>query len=439
MAVIKKCVPAQLAPGIYKALENLVGRENISSDRAVVECYSKFSIDSAGTLKKHAKDPSNIPACIVLPGSTEEVQAVVRVCKRFTVPFIPFTNGQIGFNGPTTSAPTVCIHMSRMNRVLEINALTMTARLEAYADYAQVQADAMKYGLWNGGSPLATTVCKLSSQSAIAGVWQTDHKYGTLSRNIVSITLVTPAGDILKTGSDAVSGMDDFWEYGPGPDLLSLVRGSLGTTGIITEIVVKLHAWPGGAELPEPAAGRPCIHTFHDARYDLAPAPANFKLLWVEFSDFETELSVLREIGQAGIGAGLNATGVYNSYYCSQTQALTLQRVQERFFPPYSCYIILGGFVSEKQINYEESVVRDIIRDAGGTFLSENHKPEVLCALAPWNLDCIRHVTGFRMNRHAYTGSFILSGPVDAVARTTRQTWQKSIEIFGETYSTDRG
>jgi len=435
----KKCVPAQLAPEIYRALENIVGPDNISRDRAVLECYSKFSIDSAGTLKKHAKDPSNIPACIVLPGSTDEVQSVVRVCKRFHVHFIPFTNGQIGVNGPTTPLPTVCIHLSRMNRVLEIDVNTMTARLEAYADYAQVQADAMKLGLWNGGSPLATTLCKLSSQSAIAGVWQTDHKYGGLSRNIVSIRLVTPTGDILVTGSDAVAGMDAFWEYGPGPDLCSLVRGSLGTTGIITEIVVKLHAWPGQAVLPEPSAGRPCIHTYEDARYDAAPAPKNIKLLWAEFSDFETELAAMRAIGQAGIGMGLNATGVYNACYCSQSQDMTLQRIAAHFFPPYNCYIILGGCVSAEQIAWEEAVFRDIIAEAGGVFLTDAHKPEVLSALAPWNLDCIRHVTGFRMNRHAYCGSCVLGGPVDSVARKTRESWQKSIETFGETYITDRG
>jgi FAD/FMN-containing dehydrogenase len=102
----------------------------------------------------------------------------------------------------------------------------MTARIEAFTDYAQLQAEAMKVGLWNGGTPLATTLCKISSQTAFAGIWQTDHKYGCLSRNIISIKVVLPTGDILTTGSNTVSGIDTLWEYGPGPDLLSLVRGS---------------------------------------------------------------------------------------------------------------------------------------------------------------------------------------------------------------------
>ncbi len=435
----KRSIPAKLTPEVYKALEDIVGTEYVSEDRAVVECYSKFSVDSSGALKKHAKDPSNIPACIVLPANTREVQAVVHVCNRFKVQFIAFSNGMISFSGPTTPEPTVCVHTSRMNRVLEIDENNLTARLEAFADYAQLQADAMKRGLWNGGSPLATTLCKLSSQSAFAGIWQTDHKYGTLSRNIVSIKLVTPTGDILITGSDTVSGMDTFWEYGPGPDLFSLVRGSGGTTGIITEIVVKLHTWPGGPELPEPEAGRPCIQTYTEAKYDTGSPPKHHKPLWVEFPDFETELKALAEIGHAGIGIGLNATGVYNSYYCSQTQEMTLERVKEKFFPPYNCYLILSAIISEKQIDYEEKVCRDIIKEVGGTFLSETYKPEVLDALAPWNLDFVRHVTGFRMNRHAYGASIILGGPITTVAHKTREVWTKSIDTFGETYITDRG
>ena len=123
-----------------------------------------------------------------------------------------------------------------------------------------------------------------------------------------------------------------------------------------------------------PPAGRPCIHTYADPKYDTGPAPENYKLLWIEFPDFETELAALREIGQACIGQGLNATGVYNAYYCSQTQDMTLDRVENKFFPPYNCYVIIGGVTSKEQIAYEESVIRDIIAETGGTFLCEKHK-----------------------------------------------------------------
>jgi glycolate oxidase len=174
MSKDKKVVPNKIPREALQAFKDALGDEWVSEDRAVIETYSRFSVDTAGTLRKHLKDPTMIPACIVLPGSTEEVQAIMRIATRFNVKVIPFTNGMIAFNGPTTPDPTLCVHVSRMNRVLEIDEDNLTATLEAYADYGQLQADAMKKGLWNGGSPLATTLCKLSSQTSFAGIWQTD-------------------------------------------------------------------------------------------------------------------------------------------------------------------------------------------------------------------------------------------------------------------------
>jgi hypothetical protein len=435
----KKVIANKLPREVIRALEDALGTDYVSEDRAVIETYSRFSVDSAGTLKKHEKDPSIIPACIVLPGSTEDVQSIIRIANRFTVPIIAFTNGMIAFNGPTTPEPTITAHMSRMNRVLSIDEDNLTATLQAYGDYGQLHAEAMKQGLWNGGSPLATTLCKLSSQTSFAGIWQTDLKYGTLSRNIVSIKLVLPTGEVLITGSDTVSGTDGFWEYGPGPDLLSLVRGGAGTAGIITEITVKLHTWPGGPTLPEPPAGRPCILNYHEPKYDSAPPPDKVKLLWVEFPDYDTEIEALRKVAQSGIGIGLNATGVYNSYYCSQTQDMTLERVKGRFFPAYNLYVIIAGITSDRQIDYEEKVFREIMKETSGTFLTESHKPEVLAALDPWNLDCIRHVTGFRMNRHFYGGSIVPGGPLKDTAYKTKEIWTRTINAVGETYITDRG
>ena len=439
MAKHKGVIPNKIAREVLRSLEDIVGPEWVTEDRAVLETYSRFSVDTTGLLKKHQKDPTNIPACIVLPRSTEDVQAIMHVANRYTVPVIPFTNGMISFNGPTTPAPTICIHLSRMNRVLEIDDEHLTATLEAYADYGQLQAEAMKRGLWNGGSPLATTLCKLSSQTSFAGIWQTDLKYGTLSRNIVSIKAVLPTGEILITGSDTVAGTNCLWEYGPGPDLLSLLRGSAGTAGIITEIKVKLHSWTGGTALPEPPAGRPCILDYHKPAYDTAPPPQRVKLLWVEFPDYDSEVKALHAVAQSGIGMGLNATGVYNSYYCSQTQDMTLERVGNKFFPPYNLYVILYGVTSDDQIAYEEKVFREIMAENKGTFLTEEHKGDVLYALAPWNLDCIRHVTGFRMNRFYYGGSIVPGGLLKDTAYKTKEIWTRTINTVGETYITDRG
>ena len=147
-----KVAAPKLPPDFYSALEDIVGKDNVTQEIAILETYSKYSVDISGYLKKHAKDPSNIPACVVLPSTTEEVQSIVRLSNRHKIPFVPFTNGQLGIaNCPTTPQPTLFIHFSRMNKILELDANKMMARIQAYVDYAQLQADAMKVGLWNGG------------------------------------------------------------------------------------------------------------------------------------------------------------------------------------------------------------------------------------------------------------------------------------------------
>ena len=73
----KKVKPNRLPREVYQALEAIVGKEYITEDRAIVETYSRFGIDITGFLKKHAKDPSNIPACVVLPATTERFR---RLC-----------------------------------------------------------------------------------------------------------------------------------------------------------------------------------------------------------------------------------------------------------------------------------------------------------------------------------------------------------------------
>ncbi len=179
----QKVIQKKLPRDVYNALKNVVGEQWIYEQRSVVETYSKLSIEGSSFIKKHEKDPHVLPACVVLPGSTEEVQAIVRICNRYQVPFIPFTNGQV-FCNPTTPDPTLIIHLSRMNKIIRIDVDNMNATLEAYVDYGMLQSETMKRGLWNGGSPLATSLCKLASQFAFAGLWQTDLKYGLFSRNI---------------------------------------------------------------------------------------------------------------------------------------------------------------------------------------------------------------------------------------------------------------
>jgi hypothetical protein len=117
---------------------------------------------------------------------------------------------------------------------------------------------------------------------------------------------------------------------------------------------------------------------------------------------------------------------------------MTEKRVKEKFFPPWNLYVIVAGIISDQQIEYEERVLKDIVKECNGTFLTENYKPEVLEALSPWNLDCIRHVCGYRMNRRSYLGGVLPGGPLEMV-KYHSTIWREALQMFGETHITDRG
>ena len=164
----EKVVVKKLSREVYRALENIVGPDWISEDRAIIEANSKLSVSPDVSLRKHRKDASLIPACVVLPQSTEEVQAIVRVAARYKVPFTPFANGQMFSTVPRVGS--ICMSLRRMDRVLEMDEENLTATLQPFVSYAQLQAETMKKGLWNGGVPLATSITKLCSQWASQGV-----------------------------------------------------------------------------------------------------------------------------------------------------------------------------------------------------------------------------------------------------------------------------
>jgi len=435
----KKVIPGKVSREAYQSLRDIVGPEWISEDRAIVEACSKTALAPDISLRKHAKDPSCIPVCVVVPEDTDQVQAIVRVAGRYKVPITPLTNGQLG---AVTVPNTIIVHLRRMDKVLGIDEKNMTATVQPYVSYAQLQAEAMKRGLWNGGCPLATSITKIVSNASMAGQWQTDLKYAGLNRNILNIKAVLSDGSLLDTGSFTVSGAGKFREYGPGPDLTGLIRGCMATFGIFTEVTVKLHPWVGETSFPEDV-GRPSIATYYndikEKKFDRPPLPDNHKIFWIEYPDLETEIDALYMIAHSGIGIALNASGVYSDYYCSQTQEMTEKRATEHFFPPFNSYVMIAGISSPKQLEYEEKVLRDIIEEVGGRFLTPEEDGEILDALTTWNQDCFRHVCGFRMNRR---GSFIMGYlPSFRISQGVplSESWREVLERVGPVHLTDRG
>ena len=222
----------------------MVGPGNISADPVILYPYSWRSGLYAGVDKFTPRFEAAI-----LPGSTEEVQRVVRLCNKFGLQFKASSTGWGPYND-ATGPGVIKIDLRRMNRILEINETNMYAVVEPYVIGAQLQAELMKRGL-NCNQCGAGTNCSALPIAAHQGIGHMSQSASYGERNQLALEWVTPEGEIVRLGS---LGSSDEWFCGdgPGPSLRGIVRGS----------VVPLGAW-GYLRKPPP-------------RYITGPVPLRF-------------------------------------------------------------------------------------------------------------------------------------------------------------------
>ena len=229
----------------YRAIEDVVGPENISEELAVLDSYSCPGFLTGVFTGGDPFGPR--PEAVVLPGCTEEVQGVVRACNRFGIKIHPISTGW----GPyafQASPGVIMMDLRRMNRLLEIDERNMFAVIEPYILFGQLQVEANKRGLCThviGAGPGAST---LASATSCAGHGPNAISTGYNARNLLGAEWVLPTGEVLRTGALG-TGAGWFCGDGPGPSLRGVFRGyggAFGGFGVFTKAAIKLYPWPGG-------------------------------------------------------------------------------------------------------------------------------------------------------------------------------------------------
>jgi len=420
---------------VLSPLRAIVGEEFASDDIVVRQCYSRDPHPSV-TVRKFRKDPITVPDLVVLPQSTAEVQSIMRAAKQYRFNVIPMGSGDnlTGCCIPTRPR-TVILDLKRMDKILEVNAEKNYIRLQPWVSFARVQAETMKRGLWNGGTPAAPASNNLVSNClTYGGAWQTAQAFGMGIRGFIGLTIVLPNGDILRTGSHGLNPGDPTYWYGPGPDLKALFEmGALGGLGVVTEVIYKLHTWPGG-EWPQ------------EAEEGHAPLPQNHRIFWYRFDTPEDCIKAGHEIAYAGIGIAINIPLNAVNAMCGESHlADTLARWQEGFYEPFWMYVMCAGY-SPRQLDYEETVLRGIMAECHGQPLGE----EQLKHVENYRNDCFRAGDFVRWIRCGiYAITYLGRGPIADMARIHQWNQEKlrpykdKLSPLNETwpfyYSYDRG
>ncbi|CAI5989885.1 unnamed protein product [Closterium sp. NIES-64] len=178
---------------------------------------------------------SALPAAVVLPRSTEQVAAVVRVCAEHGVPVVAYGGGTSLEGHTTTPMGGVSINMTRMNQVLAVHEGDMDAVVQPGITWGDLNAHLAPLGLFFPLDPgpgatlggMAATRC--SGSLAV--------RYGTMRDNVISLQAVLANGEVVRTAARAR-------KSAAGYDLTRLLVGSEGTLAVITELTVRLHRIP---------------------------------------------------------------------------------------------------------------------------------------------------------------------------------------------------
>lgn len=212
-------------------LRAIAGERNVISraeDLLVYEC-------DAYTLEK------NLPNLVVLPGTTEEVVAVVRACAAAGVPIIPRGAGTSLSGAVLPVDGGVMIALTRMNRVLQIDYQNRRALVEAGCVNAWITQAVIGRGLYYAPDPSSQPACTIGGNVATNSGGPHTLKYGVTTNHVLGLELVLPDGELVWLGTLPGGGEDV-----PGYDLRGAVIGCEGMFGVVTRVLVKLIRAPEG-------------------------------------------------------------------------------------------------------------------------------------------------------------------------------------------------
>ncbi|MBM1220282.1 FAD-binding protein [Ponticoccus sp. SC2-23] len=183
------------------------------------------------------------PLCAVLPASTEEVSAVMKICHEEGVPVVPRGSGTSLAGGALPTADCVILGVSRLTDVIETDYADRIIRVQTGRTNLSVTGAVEADGFFYAPDPSSQLACAIAGNIAMNSGGAHCLKYGVTTNNLMGVTMVQMDGTIVEIGG---AHLDPS-----GLDLLGVICGSEGQLGVVTEATLRI--------LPKPEGARPVL------------------------------------------------------------------------------------------------------------------------------------------------------------------------------------
>ena len=182
-----------------------------------------------------------VPLLVVLPENSEQVQQVMQCCHQRGVPVVARGAATGLSGGALPLADGVLMSLAKLNKILDIDPLNRTARVQPGVRNLAISQAVEAQGLYYAPDPSSQIACTIGGNVAENSGGVHCLKYGLTVHNVLELKVVTASGELVVFGAAALDA--------PGYDLLALMIGSEGMLGIVVEVLVKLLPTPQRAQV----------------------------------------------------------------------------------------------------------------------------------------------------------------------------------------------
>ncbi len=211
-----------LSAAVLAELRDAVDADGLIIERNQLQTYE---CDGLAVLR-------SLPAAVVLPRSTGQLEAIVRICARHAIPFVGRGAGTGLSGGALPDDRGIVISFARMTRILDVDVPNQRVTVEPGVINAHVTQRVTPAGHFYAPDPSSQSVCTIGGNVAENSGGAHCLKYGFTTNHVLAIEVVLPTGELVHLGAPTLDA--------PGYDLAGVFVGSEGTLGVASSMTLRI-------------------------------------------------------------------------------------------------------------------------------------------------------------------------------------------------------